>query len=66
MEDPRTRGIEPGRRRLQLGLSSIIGREGGIVVEVFPDGTETILVGPDAKEPASVKPRTGPNRLPSS
>lgn len=65
MEDLRTQGVEPGRRRLQLGLSSIIGREGGVVVEVFPDGTETVLFGPGAKEPASVDPRTDPDRLPS-
>ena len=46
MDDVRTRGVEPGRRRLALGLTSVIGREDGSVVEVFPDGTEKVLKGP--------------------
>lgn len=47
MDDVRTQGIEPGRRRLALGLTSVIGREDGSVVEVFPDGSEKVLEGPD-------------------
>ena len=45
-DDVRTQGIEPGRRRLALGLTSVIGREDGSVVEVFPDGSEKVLEGP--------------------
>ena len=39
----RTSGFSPADRRLQLGLSAIIGRPDGTVVEIFPDGTETVL-----------------------
>ena len=39
----RTGGFNPAARRLQLGLSAIIGRPDGTVVEIFPDGTETVL-----------------------
>lgn len=39
----RTSGLDPVARRLQLGLSAIIGRSDGSVIEVFPDGTETVL-----------------------
>ena len=39
----RTSGFSPADRRLQLGLSAIIGRPDGTVVEIFPDGTETAL-----------------------
>ena len=39
----RTSGIDPVARRLQLGLSAIIGRPDGAVVEIFPDGTERVL-----------------------
>ena len=45
----RTRGINPAARRLQLGMSAIVGRPDGAVVELFPDGTEVVLHGP--KEP---------------
>lgn len=44
MKFPRTDGVSPGRRRLQLGLSAIIGRKDGSVVEIFPDGTERVLM----------------------
>ena len=54
MDDVRTRGVEPGRRRLALGLTSVIGREDGSVVEVFPDGTEKVL-----KEPTNAPPAEG-------
>ena len=51
----RTRGVNPAARRLQLGMSAIVGRSDGAVVELFPDGTEVVLHGP--KEPAeSLKP----------
>ncbi len=39
----RTSDFSPADRRLQLGLSAIIGRPDGTVVEIFPDGTETVL-----------------------
>ena len=46
MDHVRTQGLEPGRRRLALGLTSVIGRKDGSVVEVFPDGSEEVLEGP--------------------
>ncbi len=46
----RTRGINPAARRLQLGMSAIVGRPDGAVVELFPDGTEVVLHPP--KEPS--------------
>lgn len=55
MEDPRTRGVKPGKRRLELGLTSVIGREDGSVIEVFPDGSETLLVAPRDRESDPVK-----------
>ena len=42
----RTSGISPAARRLQLGLSAIVGRPDGAVVEMFPDGTEVVLDPP--------------------
>lgn len=51
VDDVRTRGVAPGRRRLALGLTSVIGREDGSVVEVFPDGTEKVLKGPSEGAP---------------
>ena len=51
VDDVRTRGVAPGRRRLALGLTSIIGREDGSVIEVFPDGTEKVLKGPSDQAP---------------
>ena len=42
----RTRGVNPAARRLQLGMSAIVGRPDGAVVELFPDGTEVVLHGP--------------------
>ncbi len=43
---PRTRGVNPAARRLQLGMSAIVGRPDGALVELFPDGTEVVLHGP--------------------
>ena len=45
----RTLGISPAARRLQLGMSAVVGRADGTVVELFPDGTEVVLHNP--KEP---------------
>ena len=42
----RTRGVNPAARRLQLGMSAIVGRPDGAVVELFPDGTEVVLHAP--------------------
>ena len=39
----RINGFSPAARRLQLGLSAIVGRLDGTVVEIFPDGTEVVL-----------------------
>lgn len=41
-----TSGINPVTRRLQLGLSAIIGRPDGTVVEVFPDGNRDSAISP--------------------
>lgn len=42
----RTQGVSPASRRLQLGLSAIVGRPDGAVVELFPDGREVVLDPP--------------------
>ena len=42
----RTKGISPATRRLQLGLSAIVSRPDGSVVELFPDGKEVVLDPP--------------------
>ena len=39
----RVRGVDPAARRLAVGLSAIVGDKDGNVIEVFPDGTRTIL-----------------------
>ena len=63
MDDVRTKGIEPGRRRLALGLTSVIGREDGSVVEVFPDGSEKVLEGPGEGRPReAVQQKTADDR----
>ena len=47
----RTKGISPTARRLQLGLSAIVGRPDGAVVELFPDGREVVLDPPSEPRP---------------
>ena len=42
----RTKGVNPAARRLQLGMSAIVGRSDGAVVELFPDGREVVLDPP--------------------
>ena len=42
----RTKGVSPASRRLQLGLSAIVSRPDGAVVELFPDGREVVLDPP--------------------
>lgn len=44
MKDLRPEGIAPELRRLKVGLTSVIGLEDGAVVEVFPDGSDVVLV----------------------
>lgn len=51
MKHSRTEGVAPGLRRLQVGLSSVIVRGDGAVVEVFPDGSEVVLVEPQDPNP---------------
>ena len=46
----RTKGINPAARRLQLGLSAIVGRPDGAVVELFPDGRGVVLDPPSEPE----------------
>lgn len=46
----RTKGVNPAARRLQLGMSAIVERPDGTVVELFPDGREVVLHR--SKEPA--------------
>ena len=58
MKDPRTEGVAPGLRRLQVGLTSVIGREDGAVVEVFPDGSEVVLVEPKGSNTESEQRQT--------
>ena len=41
----RTKGVNPAARRLQLGMSAIVERPDGAVVELFPDGREVVLHG---------------------
>ena len=51
MKDPRTEDVAQGLRRLQVGLSSAIVRGDGAVVEVFPGGSEVVLVEPGGPNP---------------
>lgn len=57
----RTKGISPASRRLQLGLSAIVSRPDGAVVELFPDGREVVLDPPN--EPAD-EPNAYPADVP--
>ena len=43
----RTTGVNPAARRLQLGMSAVVGRPDGAVVELFPDGREAVLHAPE-------------------
>lgn len=47
----RTNGISPASRRLELGLSAIVSRPDGAVVELFPDGKEVVLDPPRESGP---------------
>lgn len=47
----RTKGVSPASRRLQLGLSAIVSRSDGAVVELFPDGREVVLDPPRESGP---------------
>ena len=61
----RTSGVSPASRRLQLGLSAIVSRPDGAVVELLPHGTEVVLHPPtEPNENLDPKPShcpQGPN-----
>ena len=52
--EARLRGVNPAARRLAAGLSAIVGDKEGNVVEIFPDGTRTIVhkaLSPEVRHP---------------